>query len=190
MKPYNITPFIEKRKFSWGEMQILTLGQRGRGRHETIVPYHASPADPLLKVTQTRAGRPKIVADNQAEGWLAVLSGAGTYTRGTYGTVYCRPEDKETIKVIASGYGAYGDAGRIGQWYEFLVELPDGILLKVRPAGGAHKLERYWLFFGSKEVHRIEKSEMDLFCETKGLDRPPEEFSKLVDLADLAEAAC
>ncbi|RLB10739.1 MAG: hypothetical protein DRG39_05650 [Deltaproteobacteria bacterium] len=188
MKRYNITPV--KRDFSWGEMHILALGERGRGRHEAIIPYHADPAAPLLKVAQTKTGRPKIVADNESEGWsegwLAVVSGAGYYTRGTYGTVYCCPVDKERIEVIASGHGAYGDAGRIGLWNVFLVTLPDHTFLKVRPAGGAHKIERYWLFFDTKEVHRIEKSEMDLFCEMKELDRPPEKFSDLVDLADLA----
>jgi len=189
VKRYNITPV--GRKFSWGEMRLVTLGQRGRGRHEGIIPYHADPGAKYLKIARTRTGRPKIVAaNNESRGWLAVLSGGGTYTRRTYGSVYCRTEDKDRIQVIASGYGAYGDAGRIGTWYEFLVAVPDHTFFKVRPAGGAHKIERYWLFFDSKEVHRIEKSKMDLFCETKGLDRPPEEFSKLVDLADLAEAAC
>jgi len=186
-KRHNIEPVLKN--FKWGDMLVITLGEEGRGRKLTLIPYHAPENATLLKISYTRTGRPKIVQSESNKGWLAVVTGRGTYTRGTYGTVYSLPEDKEKIKVIAYGRGAYGAAGRIGDWNEFLVYIPDGTFLKIRPAGGPHKRARYWLYFGKDKVYRIEKEEMDLFCEQMGLDRPPEKFDELVDLIKLVDKA-
>ena len=41
------------------------------------------------EIGTTRRGMPKIVRTGvSSEGWIAGLSGSGTYTRGTHGTVY------------------------------------------------------------------------------------------------------
>jgi hypothetical protein len=91
----------------------------------------------------------------------------------------------DKIKVIASGCGAYGDAGRIGMWYEFLITAEDGTLLKVRPAGGPSKRDRYWLYFGEDKVYKISIAEMSMFCDVKDILPPPEDLDTLVDLKDL-----
>lgn len=183
MKRYNVKP--QARKFDWGEMKVIALGEQGRGRHESLIPYYV-PEDALnLAIGQSRSGKPKIVAGNDDDNWLALVSGSGTYTRGTYGTVYCQPIDAQDVQVIASGYGAYGIAGRIGNWYEFLVIVLSNTFLKIRPAGGSNKRESYWLYFGESEVVKVRKSEMDMFCELHDLDKPDEEFDKLVDLASI-----
>lgn len=183
MKRYNINPI--KRQFNWGEMDVISLGEEGRGRKSTLIPYHAKEDAEYLEIGFSKNGNSKIINSTAKENWLASLNGCGTYTRGTYGTVYVPKEYLSNIKVIAYGYGAYGDAGRIGTWMDYLVEVKEGTLLKVRPSGGSHKRERYWLYFGDKEVSRIEKNEMDMFCESFGLDKPEEEFNKLIDLSDL-----
>lgn len=185
MKRYNINP--ARRTFSWGEMDVIVLGEYGRGRIETLIPYHAPEDAEFLELGTTKSGKPKVITGTAGDGkWLAVVSGDGPYTRNTYGTVYCLPGDKDRIQVVAYGCGAFGAAGRIGDWNEFLVVVPDGTFLKVRPAGGSHKMERYWLYFGQDKVYRVEKNEMDLFCEQMDLSRPPEKFDELVDLITLA----
>ena len=156
MKKYNLKP--QTRKFNWGEMNVIALGESGRGRHEEFVLFHAPEDASYVELAQTKAGRPKIVQSQSSAGWLAVVSGAGCYTRGTYGSIYCLKG--ADVKVIAKGSGAYGDAGRIGGWNDFLVEIPEGTFLKVRPAGGDFKIARYWLYFGEEKVCRVEKSEM------------------------------
>jgi len=182
MKRY-FTP--EKRKFEWGEMLVVVLGERGRGRQEAYIPFHAPIDCNLVELGTTRSGSIKIVPSQSSDGWLAVVSGSGTYTRGTYGTVYVPPQMTDKIKVIASGYGAYGDAGRIGMWYDFLITAEDGTLLKVRPAGGPSKRARYWLYFGEDKVYKISIAEMPMFCDVKDILPPPEDLDSLVDLKDL-----
>jgi len=188
MKKYNVNPV--EREFSWRKMLVVSLGERGRGRLEALVPFHAPKDAKYLDLGQTKSGKPKIIKGNGPDGkWLAVVSGVGTYTRDTYGTVYCLPQDKGRIQVVAFGRGAYGAAGRIGSWNEFLVVIPDDTFLKIRPAGGSNKIERYWLFFGTDKVYRVEKNEMDMFCdmfcEKIDLERPPEAFEDLIDLSQL-----
>ena len=85
---------------------------------------------------------------------MARISGKGVYTRGTYGSVYLPEEMMENVKVIANGYGAYGDAGRLGGWDDFLITAKDDTLIKVSPSGGNHKMDSYWLYFGKEKVPR------------------------------------
>lgn len=179
-KRYNISPV--KEEFDWGEMMVIKLGERGRGRKFTLIPYHAPEDAELIEIGTTRSNNPKIVPSKNRDGWIAVVSGSGVYTRNTYGSVYCLEKDIDKIKVIAHGVGAYGMAGKIGNWNDFLVYVPDNTFLKVCPAGGAHKVPRYWLYFAEDKVYHIEKEEMDLFCEQKGIDIPPDEPDSLVDL--------
>jgi len=185
MKRYNVEP--HEREFSWGKMLVVVLGEKGRGRYESLIPYHAPKEAEYLDIGVTKSGKPKIVKGESPNGkWLAVVSGEGVYTRNTYGTVYCLPKDKDKIRVIARGRGAYGQAGRIGSWYEFLIVVPDGTLLKVRPAGGEEKRPRYWLYFGGEKVVKIGAGdELDIFCDQMDIERPSEDFGDLVDLANL-----
>jgi len=176
---------VEQRSFAWGDMYVVVLGEQGRGRKEVYIPYHAHIDCQLVELGTTRSGSIKIVPSQSSDGWLAVVSGSGTYTRGTYGTVYVPPQMTDKIKVIASGYGAYGDAGRIGMWYDFLITAEDGTLLKVRPAGGPSKRARYWLYFGEDKVYKISIAEMPMFCDVKDILPPPEDLDSLVDLKDL-----
>jgi len=183
MKRYNINPIREN--FSWGEMDVIRLGQRGRGRSLALVPYHAPKDCEFLDISLTKSGKYKIVKGEKDDKWLAVVSGAGTYTRDTYGTVYCLPKDKENIKIVAVGSGAYGDAGRIGSWYDFLAIVPNNTFLKVRPAGGKFKMPRYWLYFSEDKVFEIRKEEIGIFCDRMDLEVPPEDFRELVDLSEI-----
>ena len=117
MKKYQINP--KEKEFRWGKMLVIELGEDGRGRELTLIPYHAPEDAEFLEIGETRSGSPKIVPSKSSEGWIALLSGAGCYTRGTYGTVFCLEKDKEKIKIIAHGSGAFGSAGRVGWWHEY-----------------------------------------------------------------------
>lgn len=72
MKRWNINP--KKRKFSWGDMDVITLGEEGRGRKLTLIPYHAKDDAEYLDIGKTRSGKIKIVeGDWHDECWVAVL---------------------------------------------------------------------------------------------------------------------
>ena len=179
MKRYNLN--VEERKFNWGDMDVVTLGEEGRGRHLEFVPFHTRKDAELVEVGTSRTGNPKIVGSKSDAGWLGVVSGRGCYTKNTYGSVYVPEQCMYDVEVVAQGYGAWGDAGRCGTWMEYLAIVKDNALLKVRPAGG-YKLESYWLYFSSEKVVEIPKQEMDMFCEAEGIEHPAEKFADLIDL--------
>jgi hypothetical protein len=184
VKLNNINPVV--REMSFGELAVIALGERGRGRFEAVVPCGVKKDDKFGSIAKTKSGNPKIIHFSAPEhGWIAVVSGSGTYTRGTYGTVYCQKEDVEKVQVLALGNGAYGDAGRIGSWNEFLITITENTFLRIRPAGGQGKIDRHNLFFSAEKVFRIPDSELQIFCEQMGLDIPVINLDELVDLASL-----
>jgi hypothetical protein len=86
MKKYNLYP--TKKEFKWGTMDVLALGEKGRGRHQSLVPWHVPEGSEYVGIGTTRTNRPKIVKSDDPTGWLAYISSAGVYTRGTYGRIY------------------------------------------------------------------------------------------------------
>jgi len=181
MKNFNIKPIT--RKMSFGELSVIALGEYGRGRKETIIPCAGSiTPDTMVDIGTTKSGGIKIIPSESKEGWLANISSQGCYTRGTLGNVYVPPKMQENVEVLASGYGAYGDAGRIGNWYQYLVKIKDNTFIFVRPSGGPSKIARYYLYFAKEKVHRIGLEELDIFCETMGVEKPPVEIDNLKSL--------
>ena len=167
--------------FSWGKMQVVVLGEEGRGRKLTYVPFQAdydiNKRD--YEVTVTRRGLPKITRCGiPTNAWIAKLSGNGTYTRGTHGTVYVLDKYVDNVFVVAYGYGAYGDAGRIGDWWEYLVTVREPAVFLVRPAGGAHKIKRYYLVFDNEKVVRVDANMVGVAEEVIGI--PLEDPDKLI----------
>ena len=73
--------------------------------------------------------------------FLVRINTRACYTRASVGrwrVVSGKPE------TLIEGYGAHGDAGRIGRWYDGLVVMSPGDVLEVIPEGG-HKTEPYML---------------------------------------------
>jgi len=170
MKRYNIFPI--KKKFEWGEMLVVPLGESGRGRKNVLIPYHAKEDEEFLELGTTKRGNPKIIAGaDGGDSWLAVVSAAGCYTKHTYGTVRVPKDQKERVKVVSHGWGAYGAAGRVGGWDEFLLVVKDNTWLQVKPSGG-YKIPAYWLYFGENEVFKLEEEELDAFLEAHDLEAP------------------
>jgi hypothetical protein len=194
MKLYNITP--TRLKFEWGEMDCVTLGERGRARKQVIIPFHAPPpsgedAD-YYEIGATKSGNPKIIKGHPSKGYIAHISTYATYTRGSIGYAYFLQEDRDKLEIIAEGIGAFGDAGRLGGWYDYLLvvkSFPCRIL--VTPSGGRHKVSWYWLVFTEEKVYKVNLEEAAAFVEATGIDIPVEEddkklFEKLENLCYLS----
>lgn len=145
--------------------QIVFLGEEGRGRRyeKVALDRHNPPAvvgDRVLdcetrKVTlPARDGKPEKVfytlakATKPSTDVLVRVCTEGTYTRncsGRWEMVAGKPE------VLISGYGAYGLAGRIGNWDDGLVIMRPGDVLRVKRSGG-HKNRPDALYFNEKGV--------------------------------------
>lgn len=161
MKPHNIT--VAEIKLTAFSLIGLQLGEHGRGRVLTLVPVEEAP---FYELGQTRTGKPKLIpSNNVGEGWIARISTEGCYTRDTHGRASATPG----VVVIAKGSGAYGDAGRIGSWDDFLLFVPDGGVVKVQPSGGMSKRPPYFLHFKLDGVVKILAAEWDAYLEKSGI---------------------
>ena len=125
-------------EMAFGKLKAIVLGQKGRGRMSTYVPCEGDFSDGApVALSTTRSGKPKIIAGqpgSDATGWLARISTEGAYLRGAYGHV--RALDPELVRVVAYGYGAFGNAGRCGQWGDYLLTIQPGAVLRVKPTRG------------------------------------------------------
>ena len=173
MKQYNLTP--QKRQMSFGELSVIVLGEKGRGRCEVIVPFEdgIKETDLVIPAT-TKTGKIKIAKGGDDKGWIARISCKGGYTRGTFGTLYVHKKDSDKVRVLASGYGAFGDAGRLGSWDDFLLQLDDNVLLKIKESG---RSPEFYLYFSKNKVFKIMQEEIEIFLEDKEY-----EFSKESEL--------
>jgi len=165
MKLYNVKPVCKQ--FSWGEMQCIVLGEEGSGRKRVIIPFHASYLEDATdyEIGITRRGAPKIIRTGKSsEGWIARIDTYYTYTRGTYGRYEIVSGD---VKEIALGYGAFGDAGRLGQWDDALITVEPEFpaVIKVFPSGGRYKVRPYYLVFYEDKVDKVQEDEWDVYRE-------------------------
>ncbi len=144
---------------------VIFLGEEGRGRrYEKIALDRRNPAEivdgvvleanPKKITLPTRDGKPEKVfyvlerQNSVSESVLVRVNTQWCYTRnsqGTWETVSGSPE------TLISGYGAHGDAGRIGNWNDGLIVMRPGETLKISPEGG-HKTANYALWIGKDGV--------------------------------------
>lgn len=163
MKQYNLQG--KQRQMSFGEITVIALGERGRGRYEALVPFQGDIKETdLVMPAPTKSGKTKIIKGGTRNGWIARISCEGCYTRGTTGEAWVHKKDAEKVIVIASGNGAEGDAGRIGWWADYLLHIQDDTLIRVKRHGG-YKTPAYYLFFGYEKVFHISSEELPIWLD-------------------------
>jgi hypothetical protein len=129
---------------------VVFLGETGRGRrYEKVALGRRNPAEvkdvrvfdaQTVKITlPPKDGRPEKIfyvlekPENAAEEILVRINTYTSYIRGGQGcwrTIAGNPE------TVISGFGAFGDAGRIGNWEDGLVIMKPGDVLRVYPSRG------------------------------------------------------
>jgi len=182
MKQYNLIP--ERRQMSFGELTVIALGERGRGRYENLIPFEDGITENDFVIPAlTKTGKIKIVKGGDEKGWIARISCQGRYTRGTTGQAYVHKKDNEKVTVLASGHGAEGDAGRIGWWADYLLQVEENTLIRVKRHGGS-KTPAYYLYFGEKDVFKISEEEIEIFLEDKEYEFSKENISELFKKID------
>jgi len=125
--------------------QIVFLGEEGRGRrYEKVSLSRRNPADiengcvinadPIKITLSAKEGKPEksfYVLERSVKATRNVLmriNSYGGYIRGGHGQwsdVAGKPE------LLVSGYGAFGDAGRIGNWDDGLVVMHPGDVIRI-----------------------------------------------------------
>lgn len=140
--------------------KVVFLGESGRGRrYEKVGFSRRNPPEvtanrvmeaELQQITiPVRDGKPKIkfwVLAKSSEVTEKVIVRAnteGTYTRHTSGRWQAIAGEPERV---IEGWGAYGDAGRIGGWTDGLVIMKPGDVIKIILSGG-YKFEPRALWY-------------------------------------------
>ena len=140
---------VESRKVSDDiTVRGVSLGERGRGRFETFLPVptrypETSPAHERLKdygIGLTKSNRPRIVPDYKSDVVCALLTSNGGYNRHQSGYIKILKDSR--VQHIATGTGAWGDAGRVGGWTDAAIQFTEG-WIQVTFSGHSGAVEYY-----------------------------------------------
>ena len=174
MKAYNLN--AKEIELSFGKISALVLGERGRGRWQVIVPAPKDIKDGSgVCIGKTKTGKNKIVFCDDKKGWLARVSTEGRYVRGATGFIKANPAK---VKIIEAGNGAYGDAGRLGTWKDYLLQIEDNTFVYVKPTR-ASTVSPYYLYFSKDNVYRVEREELDIFLDNMDIEFDEDKMEQL-----------
>lgn len=170
----NINLTLETRKMSFGDLKCITLGEKGRGRKEILLPSLSNITVGLnkdLTIGLTKNGRPRInkVNPKKDNTLYILLDTYGGYSRRGDGVISFREE--QGFEIIAEGNGADGDAGRIGSWGVYVIKAPvdDKMkIIKIKYSGKANKIA-YIAVIG-QDVRLINEDDIDIFFDQLDLD--------------------
>ena len=168
MKAFNLS--AKNIEVAGNKVPVIQLGESGRGRLLVSIPcpeglqdgdtVQALPAQVKANGLKTK---PSIKGSNDPEnGWVARISTDGSYIRGACGNVSYDPTQPSVGApiLIAKGYGAFGDAGRTGNWDDLLVQVSDGTVLRVKPT----RADAYYLWFQESKVSTLTLDELELLA--------------------------
>lgn len=170
----NVNLKVEARKMSFGELRCVSLGEKGRGRKEILLPSIVDIKCGLNKditVGLTKNGRPRInkVNPQKDKTLYLLLDTYGGYSRRGDGYVSFREE--QGFEIIAEGNGADGDAGRIGSWGVYVIKAPVDEklkLIKIKYSGNDNKIA--YLAVINQDVKLINEEDIDIFFDQLALD--------------------
>lgn len=141
----NDTLNVYEKEFSFGKINVVGMGEEGRGRKYITLPT----PNGLEKIVEglnygitigiSKSGKPRV--NNGDEGKLyLLLSSSGGYTRRGDGYICLHNSTPDSVKVIDRGNGADGDAGRIGSWDAIVAEVVSfPTIVRVKYSGGRTK---------------------------------------------------
>ncbi len=179
------------------QVWAVLLGERGRGRELTpvvvddrIVGENGTIAE-YVSLGATRSGKPKLIPashGNTASAWLARIYTNSGYLRNARGWVGVLPGS--TVTVIAKGYGAFGDAGRIGRWQDILAIVPSNTWVRVK----CTRSDPYYLWFGdvqgSANPQKVREDAIDAFCDGMDIPVPPLDADAWDNMWTINESNC
>ena len=167
----------EERTMEFGTFFQVAMGEKGRGRKLMAL---TCPEETVLKegmtagyrIGKTRSGKPRISRGDDGELYL-MLSAGGAYTRRDNGVIFIPESHAADWKLLASGNGADGDAGRIGFWECALLKAPkyDSVVFVHSSRCGYGDPEDLYVTHENR-AYRCTAETLDECCEALGIPVP------------------
>jgi hypothetical protein len=162
MKAYNLNAITYNASF--GAVEVLKLGEEGRGRKITLVTCPKGLVDgENVTLFTPKVGKPKIGQGGETNSdqpcWLMRISAEGAYVRGANGNVRVLKGQEANVSVVSRGRGAFGDAGGVGSWDDLLMQVSPDTVLRVKPSRG----DAYFLHITEAEIFKISTSEAEIY---------------------------
>ncbi len=158
-------------EMSFGVLKGFYIGERGRGRKAVFIPSEADVSEGInegLTVKLSKSGKPKIVEAYDPTIYIIACTGNG-YTRRGCGRIEIF--EGEGAKIIAEGNGADGDAGGIGSWGEYVLQvLSNEFCIKVHYSGGSHSNPHgvnWFLFLEGDTLRFVSLKELADYLDTQ-----------------------
>ena len=162
----------KEKEFPFGKINIVELGESGRGRKLIVLPSEVDiqkGLNPEITIGLTKSGKPRINKFKENRLFL-LIDTKGGYTRRGDGEASVHKSCKDNVKILSYGNGADGLAGRIGIWEVFVVEVlnDNTIWLNIQLSGGS-KSDLYKIQNKIVEyVGRNEDQQLSLYQDTTG----------------------
>lgn len=166
---------VATREFKFGHIEGISLGEHGRGRQQIFLPTPQGLEGAVgglrtdLTVGRSKAGKPRINRGKDKDMYLA-LSSERSYTRRGNGVI--KAPVGQAVERIARGYGADGDAGRIGYWDVVLVKAKEGDVFRVTWGGSGYGYEPTFYVVHNDQVFEADQQEIEELYESLGLEMP------------------
>ena len=145
----NVKLAIQEKECDWGKLRFVQLGEYGRGRKPINISLPDSITEDIkakemlpYEIKLSKTSRPKLVDFNGTDTFIAIDT-LGAYIRGAEGKIEFLANQGAIVRPIAFGWGAFGDAGRVGY--------APAALLKVLPYG----IIRYKMTRSSWEIVQV-----------------------------------
>lgn len=139
---------IEK-DVDWGKLRYVQLGEYGRGRKPVNITVPESIAGEIhardlipYEVGLSKTMKPKLVDSNKPDVYLAIDT-LGAYIRGAEGKIEFLKRQSNLIHPIAFGWGAFGDAGRIGYAPACLIKALPGAIIRYKLTRSTWEVVQY-----------------------------------------------
>jgi hypothetical protein len=162
----------KEKEFPFGKINVVELGESGRGRRLIVLPSEVDiqkGLNPDITIGLSKSGKPRINRFKDDKLFL-IIDTAGGYTRRGDGEAGIHRSCMDDIKVLSYGNGADGLAGRIGTWEVFILEILNNntIWLNIQLSGGGnpdiYKIENKII----KYVGRNEDQQLSIYQDTTG----------------------
>jgi len=162
----------KEKEFPFGKINIVELGESGRGRKLIVLPSEVDiqkGLNPEITIGLTKSGKPRINKFKEDRLFL-LIDTKGGYTRRGDGEASVHKSCKDNVKILSYGNGADGLAGRIGIWEVFVVEVlnDNTIWLNIQLSGGSksdiYKIQNKIVEY----VGRNKDQQLSLYQDTTG----------------------